>query len=160
MNSVTLTFPPLSLISLKSIRLLHVSIVYSFLLLTSVPWYGHSRVCSSLKSRGFMNIHVQVLVWLYQFSFLRIKSPRVQGPGCVLSARLLSWETDRHIFQSDSTIFHSHQWWMRITVSTCPSILVLSMFQIQEKYSLTVLLRARLETAVSLLPYCTAKRSH
>lgn len=47
--------PPFSIILWRFVQLLHVAIVYSFLLLINIPWYEYATVCLKTVTEGHMD---------------------------------------------------------------------------------------------------------
>ena len=81
-----------------------------------------------IMNNAAMNIHVQVIVWMYFFLSLGyIARSRIAGSNG--NSMFHNLKTCHTIFQSNCPISHSHQQWMRVPVCPYPSQqLLLSIF--------------------------------
>ena len=100
--------------------MLCVSIVYSFLLPWSIPWYGCTSVCSeyfscfqlfAVTDKAATNNSAQVFVW-NKFLFLCHKCPRAWLLGCMESGCSVFKETAKLFYQIVASfyIFINNVW--------------------------------------------------
>lgn len=85
---------------------MHVSIIHSFLLLSSFPWYERTTVCLAIHlpvllfpvwaitNEVAMSNHIRAFVWTYAL-FLWDKCPGTQLLGRMVSVCLVSKEIDK-----------------------------------------------------------------